>query len=92
MAFLTDYGVVDRIINHLRLTFVAEERPPPPRIAHQELFMAAKKRGEWENVYLVAGCSALSAVLFFFLVLELSILCVMSSFVEKRLKSDAGCC
>jgi len=27
IAFLTDYAVVDRLINHLRLTFVAE-RPP----------------------------------------------------------------
>ncbi|MDH7514128.1 MAG: hypothetical protein QHH14_14375 [Clostridiales bacterium] len=24
IAFLTDYAVVDRIINHLKLTFVAE--------------------------------------------------------------------
>jgi len=27
IAFLTDYAVVDRIIDHLKLTFVAE-RPP----------------------------------------------------------------
>jgi hypothetical protein len=46
IAFLTNYSVVDRIINHLKLTFVAE-RPPPPRIAYQELFMAAEERGEW---------------------------------------------
>jgi hypothetical protein len=36
IAFLTDYAVVDRIINHLKLTFVAE-RPPPPRFAYQEV-------------------------------------------------------
>jgi hypothetical protein len=41
IAFITDYQVVDRIINHLKLTFVAE-RPPPPRVAYQELLMAAK--------------------------------------------------
>jgi len=29
IAFLTDYTVVDRIIDYLKLTFVAE-RPPPP--------------------------------------------------------------
>jgi len=29
VAFLTEHAVVDRIIDHLRLTFVAE-RPPPP--------------------------------------------------------------
>jgi hypothetical protein len=45
IASLTDYAVMDRIINHLKLTFVAE-RPPPPRIAYQELFMAAEERGE----------------------------------------------
>ena len=33
IAFLTDSAVVDRIIEHLKLTFVAD-RPPPPQIAH----------------------------------------------------------
>jgi hypothetical protein len=32
IAFITDYAVVDRIINNLNLTFVAE-RPPPPHVA-----------------------------------------------------------
>ena len=41
IAFLTDFSVVDRIINHMKLTFVAE-RPPPPRVASQELLMAAE--------------------------------------------------
>jgi len=40
IAFLTDYAVVDRIIDHLKLTFFAE-RPPPPRIAYQEILVAA---------------------------------------------------
>ena len=31
IAFLTDYAVVDRIINHLKLTFIAD-RPPSPHI------------------------------------------------------------
>jgi hypothetical protein len=35
IAFLTDYAVVDRIIDHLKLTFVAE-RPPPPQAAYQK--------------------------------------------------------
>ncbi|MFQ6066802.1 MAG: hypothetical protein ACE5K3_05965 [bacterium] len=39
IAFLSDYTVVDRIINHLKLTFMAE-RPPPPRIASQEFLMS----------------------------------------------------
>ena len=40
VAFLTDYSVVDRIINHLKLTFVAE-RPPPAQILRQVALMAA---------------------------------------------------
>ena len=41
ISFLTDYAVVDRIIDHLKLTFVAE-RPPPPHIVYQEVLMAAE--------------------------------------------------
>jgi len=37
IAFLTYHTVVDRIINHLKLTSVAE-RPPPPRMVSQEFF------------------------------------------------------
>jgi hypothetical protein len=29
VAFLTEHAVVDRIIDHLKLTFVAERLPPP---------------------------------------------------------------
>jgi hypothetical protein len=46
IAFLTDYAVVDRIISHLKLTFVAE-RPPPPHIAYQELLLAAESSAEY---------------------------------------------
>jgi hypothetical protein len=35
VAFLTEYAVVDRIIRHLELTFVAEK--PPPEAVHQAL-------------------------------------------------------
>ena len=49
IAFITEYAVVDRIIDHLKLIFVAE-RPPPPRLAYQELLMAAEAaRGEPES-------------------------------------------
>jgi hypothetical protein len=34
IAFITDYAVVDRIINHLRLTFIAD-KPPPPHLVYQ---------------------------------------------------------
>jgi hypothetical protein len=46
IAFLTDYSVVDKIIDHLSLTFVAE-RPPPPHIAYQELLMTAEASTEY---------------------------------------------
>jgi hypothetical protein len=46
IAFLTDYAVVDRIINHLKLTFVAD-RPPPPHIAYQEVLMATEPSAEY---------------------------------------------
>lgn len=36
IPFRIDYAVADRIIDHLKLTFVAE-RPPPPQIAYQEV-------------------------------------------------------
>jgi hypothetical protein len=40
------FSVVDRIINHLKLTFVAG-KPPPPHIAYQEVLMAAEAGGEY---------------------------------------------
>jgi ribosomal protein S27E len=46
ISFLTDWAVVDRIIDHLKLTFVAE-RPPPPQIAYQEVLMGAEAGGEY---------------------------------------------
>jgi hypothetical protein len=39
VAFITDHAVVDRIIDHLKLTFVAER--PPPECPFQDLFMVA---------------------------------------------------
>ena len=46
IAFITDYSVVDRIINHLKLTFAAE-RPPSPQIVYQELLMKAEVSGAY---------------------------------------------
>ena len=46
VAFLTDYSMVDRIIDHLNLTFVAD-RPPPPQLAFQEYLMAAEAGSEY---------------------------------------------
>jgi len=40
VAFLTEHAVVDRIIDHLKLTFIAE-RPPPSQTAFRELLREA---------------------------------------------------
>jgi len=37
---------VDRIIDHMKLTFVAD-KPPPPRIAYQEVLTVAEAGGEY---------------------------------------------
>jgi hypothetical protein len=46
VAFLTAYAVVDRIIDHLQLSFIAE-RPPPPQAAFQECLWAADPPAEY---------------------------------------------
>ena len=47
VAFLTEYAVVDRIIRHLGLTFVAE-KPPPAYVFEHTALMAAEENGEYE--------------------------------------------
>jgi len=46
IAFIEDHAVIDKIIDHLKLTFQAE-RPPPPQVIQQELLMAAEESGEY---------------------------------------------
>lgn len=46
IAFLTNYAVVDRIIDHLKLTFVAD-KPPPSRVFEQVALMAAEEPAEY---------------------------------------------
>jgi len=46
IAFLTDHAVVDRIIHHLKLDFVAD-KPPPPHAAYQEVLTAAETGAEY---------------------------------------------
>jgi hypothetical protein len=45
VAFLMEHAVVDRIIEYLKLTFVAERPPPPPRrpATTTELLMITKR-------------------------------------------------
>ena len=47
VAFLTEYAVVDRIIRHLKLTFVAE-KPPPCHVLTEVVLMAAEESGDYE--------------------------------------------
>jgi hypothetical protein len=43
VAFLTEYAVVDRIIEYLKLRFIVE-KPPPSRVLEQVAIMAAEDR------------------------------------------------
>jgi hypothetical protein len=46
VAFITDFKAVDRIIDHLKLIFVAE-KPPPSCVIEQVTLMAAKERAAY---------------------------------------------
>jgi hypothetical protein len=46
VAFLTEYAVVDRIIDHLKLTFVAA-KPPPSHVFTEVALMEAEENGEY---------------------------------------------
>ena len=46
IAFITDYQAVDRIIDHLKLRFIAE-KPPPSGVFEQVALMAAEERAEY---------------------------------------------
>jgi len=46
IAFLTEHAVVDRIIDHLKLTFVAD-MPRPPKAAFREYLLAADPRADY---------------------------------------------
>jgi hypothetical protein len=45
VAFITDDQVVDRIVDHLKLTFVAEK--PPSRVSTEVALMVAEQRMEY---------------------------------------------
>jgi hypothetical protein len=46
VAFITDYQAVDRIIDHLKLHFVAE-KPPPCHVFQQVALMAAEEQADY---------------------------------------------
>jgi hypothetical protein len=45
-AAITDYQAIDRIIAHLKLTFVAA-KPPPSHVFEQVALPAAEESGEY---------------------------------------------
>jgi len=46
VAFITDYQAVDRIIDHLKLQFIAE-KPPSSRVFQQVALTAAEEQAEY---------------------------------------------
>jgi len=46
VAFITDYAAVDRIIDHLKLTFVAA-KPPPSHVFEQVALLEVEESGEY---------------------------------------------
>ncbi|NOR22094.1 MAG: hypothetical protein GQ476_05355 [Candidatus Aminicenantes bacterium] len=44
LSFIENHKVIDKIIAHLKLIFMAER--PPPHVVQQELLMAAEESGE----------------------------------------------
>ena len=40
------HKVIDKIIRHLKISFMTE-RPPPPHVVQQEPLVAAEERGEY---------------------------------------------
>jgi hypothetical protein len=46
VAFIIDYPAVDRIIDHLKLRFVAE-KPPPSHVFEQVALVAAEEQVEY---------------------------------------------
>jgi hypothetical protein len=46
VAFITEYAVVDRMIDHLGLTFVAD-KPPPSHVFTEVALMAAEENVDY---------------------------------------------
>lgn len=47
IAFIEDHKAIDKIIKHLKLSFIARTPFPPPQVLQHELLMAAEKREEY---------------------------------------------
>jgi len=46
VAFITEHAVMERIINHLKLTFVAD-KPPPCHVLEQVALPEVEESGEY---------------------------------------------
>jgi hypothetical protein len=46
ISSIEDHKVIDKIIDHLKLSFIAE-RPPPPQVLQHELLTAAEEKREY---------------------------------------------
>jgi hypothetical protein len=46
ISFIEDHDVIDKIITHLKLSFISG-RPPPLQIVQQELLMATEEKREY---------------------------------------------
>jgi hypothetical protein len=46
IAFITEYAVVDRIIDHLKLTFAAA-KPPPSHVFGQVALLETEESGQY---------------------------------------------
>jgi len=60
VAFITEYAVVDRFIDHLKLTFAAM-KPPPSHVFEQVALMAAEESGEYFQAFEITGSGSLSS-------------------------------
>ena len=93
IAFIVDHNTIDKIIKHLKLSFIAE-RPPPPQLVQHKLLMSAEESGEhfrnwvekvflteWrvEPILLLTVLLSLSLCLYF-LAIDLAVLCVICLF------------
>ena len=56
IAFITEYAVVGRIIDHLKLTFVAD-KPPPSHVFTEVALMEAEESG---SLFSFSRCGGIS--------------------------------
>jgi hypothetical protein len=64
LAFITEYAVVDRIMEHLRPTFIAA-KPPPSLAFDQVIMMESEGRGDIIYHLIFTGRERLSSLSWF---------------------------